>query len=394
MKIGIVTQYYPPEPASIPAHLAEGLRDRGHQVRVLTGFPNYPAGELYDGYRQRRRHTETVNGIHVRRAPLYIDHSQNPVKRLVNYLTFGLSAAREWAWLRRCDVIYVYATQLTPAIGPDLWGVPYVLHVQDLWPDSILGSSMVGRAGRVVENVLSPWIRRLYRRAAATIGISPKMRDTLVERGVPEDRAHYVYNWANEGVPQTGQVDIPRRPGVVNIVYAGNFGEMQALDNVMEAARLAGEGFHLYLVGSGTHEAQLRAEAPDNVTFVGRVDPSQMGAVNRQSDFQLVSLKDLPLFEFTIPSKTQNAFAEGIPIIASIPGDVARIVTEQQLGFAAEPENPESLAAAFRSAAALSVEDREMMGNRAQSYYQQQMSQQAGIDRIEAILEAVQKGEK
>lgn len=378
MKIGIVSQYYPPEPANIPAQLAEGLRDRGHDVRVITGYPNYPEGKLYPSFKRRKR--EIRGGIRVRRIPLFIDHSQSALKRMLNYVSFGFSVAAHRRLLADCDIIYVYATQPTPALG--LMGLPYVLHVQDLWPDTIVGSGMTGRAGRVIERALTPWLRRLYQRARAVIGISPTMTGTLVRRGAPADRAHFVYNWANEGVTPTGENLLPRR----GIVYAGNLGEMQALDTVVEAARISGE--HVYLVGAGTQEAHLREIAPENVTFVGRVQPEQMGDVNAQSDFQVVSLRDLPLFRFTIPSKTQNALAAGIPVIAAVPGDVAHIITENGLGFAVPPEDPEALAEAFQAAAALSDEERAAMGVRARQYYEANMSLQAGIDQIETILEA------
>ena len=123
---------------------------------------------------------------------------------MANYVSFGLSAATARSFAREVDVVYVYATQMTPALGPWLWrltgGAPYVLHVQDLWPDSITGSSLVkgGLGARVVDAALTLGSPSVYRHAAAVIGIAPTMVETLIKRGVDRRKAHLVYNWADE----------------------------------------------------------------------------------------------------------------------------------------------------------------------------------------------------
>ena len=189
MKIAIVTQYYAPEVIRIPDTLARLLAARGHQVRVITGYPNYPDGQLFPGYRQRWKHIETVEGVQIRRVPLFISHSYNPVARFTNYLSFALSAGFAHRWVRSADVVYVYATQMSPAIGPSFWRAvfrtPYVLHIQDLWPESVTGSSMVGggAAKKLIGAMLRPWLRYLYRTASATIAIARTGR-------APEPRSH------------------------------------------------------------------------------------------------------------------------------------------------------------------------------------------------------------
>ena len=246
MRVLIVSQYYPPEAVPLPADLAHGLAARGHQVKVLTGYPNYPSGRIFSGYRQRWRHTERDGAVAVHRVPLFADHSPSAVRRMLNYLSFGLSSATAGRLARGADVVYVYATQMTAGFGPWLWrttgGTPYVLHVQDLWPDSIVGSSFVagGRASRLVSGVLDPWLRSAYRRAAAVIGIAPTMVSTLIARGVPKDRAHLVYNWADAGEPVIRTLP-PMESPRAEIVYAGNVGDMQDLDTIVRAAHAAAD---------------------------------------------------------------------------------------------------------------------------------------------------------
>jgi len=396
MKILIISQYFPPENAAIPATLARSLTKRGHQVRVLTGYPNYPEGELFDGYRQRWRTRESDGRVEILRVPLWIDHSQNAVRRTLNYASFGLSATTAYDFARDADVIYVYATQMTPALAPWLWriigGAPYVLHVQDLWPDSITGSSLVrGKAAGIVNAALTPWLASVYRRAAAVVGIAPTMVQTLIERGVDASRAHMVYNWADE--PTGGDaVDGCSRDAGAHILYAGNVGDMQDLETAVLAAHQARDaGVTLTIVGDGVALPRVRALAEKlgvgNVTFLGRVPPAQMGAHYRAADFALVTLKDLPAFGGTIPSKLQGALSYGKPIVTTVQGDVRALVEDLGVGFTADAEDADALASAFRRAAALGGPARADMAVSAKRAYTERFSLGAGVGAVEQILQ-------
>ena len=143
MRVAIITQYYPPEPVRIP----HGLADRGHGVRVLTAYPNYPDGGIAEGYRQRWNRWEDDGKVRVRRLPIFISHPRIPFARFWNYTTFSLNSSLAWSFMRDADMIYVYTTPMTAAFAPHVWrrtkGLPFVLHVQDLWPETVIGSSMV-----------------------------------------------------------------------------------------------------------------------------------------------------------------------------------------------------------------------------------------------------------
>jgi glycosyltransferase involved in cell wall biosynthesis len=398
MKILIISQYYPPESAFVPATIARTLAAQGHQVKVLTGYPNYPDGRLYDGHTQRWRTRESDGPIDVLRVPLWIDHSQSAVRRTLNYVSFGLSASTAFDFARDADVIYVYATQMTPALAPWFWrimgGASYVLHVQDLWPDSITGSSLVGggRGAGVVDALLTPWLASVYRHAAAVIGIAPTMVDTLVERGVDPGKAHLVYNWADEQplppVP-AGEGETPRQG--TSILYAGNVGDMQDLETAVQAAhRSRDAGVRLTIVGDGVALPRVRALAEQlgatNVAFEGRLPIERMGDYYRAADFALVSLKDLPAFRGTIPSKFQASLAHGLPVVTTVQGDVRAFVDEHRVGFTANAEAPASLESAFRAAAALGGQARDEMAARARGAYLDHFSLDAGIAAVEQIL--------
>lgn len=406
MKIAIVSQYYHPEPVAIPTTLAEELARRGHQVTVVTGFPNYPDGRVYSGYRLRSRQVETVRGVRVLRVPLFPDHSGRALLRMANYATFAASSTVAMAALRSADAVYVYATQMTAALGPQLWRTlgraPYVLHVQDLWPESITGSSLVsGRVAQTIDAVLEPWLRSAYRRASHVIAIAPTMAASLESRGVDRAKLTTLLNWADESPIQSRDAPIQIRGSGerLEIVYAGNLGDLQGLETAIRAMALLERPnhAHLHLFGSGVAEPQLRELAASlairNVTFHGRVPPSALAAVARQSDFQLVSLRDLPIMLGTIPSKLQASLRDGVPVIASVGGDVKRLVEAFGFGLAVSPEDPGALAKAIQAAISLDGASREAMARRARHTYKTTMSLEHGVDVIERLLEtAAQEG--
>ena len=400
MKIVVVTQYYPPEPVPMAHAIAHELSARGHDVVVITGFPNYPSGRLADGYRQRVRHVEQDAQVRVWRVPIFISHSNNALGRILNYLSFGLSSMAAWRRVRGADVVYVYATQMTAAIGPARWrrrhGVPFVMHVQDLWPESITGSSLVAGNGArgFIAAVLRPWLNRLYADSAATIGTSSGMSKILIARGVAEERSHTVLNWAPDVLPVKGRRKAANpRPKCV-LMFAGNLGDLQDLETVVRAAGMVTDldDFHIRIVGSGMAEDRIRKLAVEvdatNVVFYPRVPYSGMLEHYAASHFQLVTLKNLEIYRATMPSKLQSSFAHGIPVITTVAGDVADLVTEEKVGLVSPPGDAEALAATFRAAYELPNEYRAEMGRRARALYESRMSRVGGIDKIEAILEA------
>lgn len=407
VKLLLVTQYYPPENSLIAAPVARLLAERGHEVKVLTGFPNHPEGRLFDGFVQRWRAREYDGLVKVLRVPLFVDHSTSTLRRSLNYLSFGLSAATARGFAKDADVVYVYATQMTPALGPWLWrltgGAPYVLHVQDLWPDSITGSSMIssGHSARTVDAVLTPWLKSTYRHAAAVIGIAPTMVEMLVRRGVERRKAHLVYNWANEQGQSAENTELPGSDETrTSVLYGGNVGDMQDLETAIRAAHQARDaGIHLTMVGDGVALPRVRALVEElgstNIDFKGRVPRAQMHEFYGAADYALITLKDLPTFRGTIPSKFQASLSHGVPVITTVQGDLRKLVEDLSVGFTAEAEDVNSLEAAFRAAAASTSNDRERMAARARDAYADRFSLDAGISAIESILlEAAQTGKR
>lgn len=394
----VLSQLYPPEPHMFAPDIAAAVNQAGHQVTVVTGYPNRPGGKLHPGYRQRLTFSEMLDNILVRRVPLVVNHSQKALERIANFLSFSLSTLTATSSIKDADVVYVYATPATAAIAAQVWhklyGIPYVLHVQDLWPESVTGSGMLGNGvlNKVAGAVLNVWLKRLYGNAAQLITISPGMNRLLVERGHAPEHCETVYNWAEEHTIDVKPAESFSTSGL-QLLYAGNLGPMQDLETVIDAARILGadQDFQLRIAGEGVLQDDLHAAAKDvhSVEFLGNLTPDDVAQRYLAADFQLVTLKDLPIFRTTIPSKLQASLAAGVPVITTVGGDVADLIAQHHAGIVAKPEDPDALAAAFARAYAMPAAQRAQMGANARRLYEQHMSQAAGTTRIVSILNTV-----
>lgn len=405
MRIAFVTQWFPPERGTLVAGaIADGLAGRGHDVHVVTGFPNYPTGKLYPGFPMRGyRRDQHADRVVVHRGPLYPSHNANAVSRMANYASFAASSA--WTsrgHLPRPDVWLTYSSPATAAVAaataPRRLRGPSCLIIQDLWPDSVVESGFVnGRVGRGIERVLTRFCDWTYRRSDAIGVISPGMRRVLVERGVDSSKVHDTPNWIDDGhlLPnQPANVELRAATGLPAgrlFMYAGNLGELQGLQQLVEAFGLCPEA-RLVLVGDGVAKASLERFVTDrrlaNVQFIPPQDTSRVGRFIAASDVQVVSLRDNPLLRVTMPSKVQAAFAAGRPVLAHAAGDVADLVQYSGAGVAAPPGDIRATASAVRQLCAVDQADLRRQGQIARRYYELNFSPAAGARRLEALLTA------
>lgn len=371
-------------------------------MKVVTGYPNYPEGKLHQGYKQRFGLKETVQGIPIFRTPLFVSHSSNALGRIANYLSFGMSAISASRFNKHTDVNYVYATQMTAVIAPFLWwkirGTPYVLHVQDLWPESITGSGMLDqRTSRIVNRLLNPLIRIAYRNAGAVIGISNRMSSVLLSRGARAEDTFTLYNWAPPVTSGTVEeldstVSAPVANGSsLKLIYAGNIGVMQDLGTLLEAMHLVRElPVTLSVFGGGVLKEQIQERAAtlmlSNVEFFDNISYSEIKKQYRQHDFQVILLKKLDVFELTIPSKFQAGISCGLPVICAVDGELSDLTHQHNIGLVAPAESPSLLAKAIRSAFHSTDSQRVEMRSNSINLYEEQMSFHTGMERLEEIL--------
>jgi glycosyltransferase involved in cell wall biosynthesis len=407
MRILIVTQWYPPEPAVLMQELAQSLQARGHELTVLTGFPNYPSGSVYPGYRVRPWRREVAEGVRVVRVALYPEHSASALKRAANYASFALSCALLAPLLvRRPDVMFVYHPPLTVGVAAVwlswLWRAPFVYQIQDLWPDTLAATGMVNSPRALA------WIGRVarvvYARADALCVTSPGFKDRLVARAVPEGKVHAVSNWVDPAryrptAPDQQLAESLGLAGRFNVVFAGNMGKAQGLEAVVEAASLLKDrpGVQFVFVGDGLALQGLRDLARDrhvdNVRFIGRRPPAEMPALFALADALLIHLKDDPLFRITIPHKTFAYLASGKPVLAAAAGDLADLVQTTGAGLVCAPERPEALADAVRRLHDMPPAEREQLGRNGLAAVHRDFAREHLVGRIEAMLAGARSGQ-
>lgn len=328
------------------------------------------------------------------------------MRRAANYASFGIGSAGMLLLGWKPDVVCVYNLVTLGAVarlGRWFRGVPFVLDVQDLWPESIFQSGM---GASWMHWPIRSICDFAYRGADRIVAQSDGFREELVRRGVEPWRIEVIHNWIDEvGMIGTGAAgdldgkeDLQFR-GRFNIVYAGNLGAAQGLENAIQAAsitsRLAPE-IQWVFVGNGVRKEALMAMASDiaprSALFLPARPLAAMSALTCRADVLLVHLKDSPLFSITIPSKVQACLAMGRPILAAVSGNAARLVERSGAGVVCNTGQPERLAEAAYRMSQLRRNEREAMGTKGRSFYLEELSMAKGVAHFERVLlDAVQE---
>ena len=400
MKVLILTQFYAPEPAFKIPDLARALVDRGHEVQVLTGFPCYPFGRTYEGYRQSWPREEVIDGVRVLRVPQFADHSRSAWRRALYYLTFALSAAVFGVFrVQKADVLLVYQSAMPTGLAA-LWiaawrRLPVVLDVVDLWPESVTASGIL--TGRGVAWLIERAIRFVYRGADRINVITRGYWRNLVEKGVPEKKLSLIHCWPARGLfdPVAPDPVLEEELGLAGrfvVTYAGAMGPLQDLRVVLDAAeRLAGENdVRFCLAGEGVQSQDLKEEARrrglHNVLFPGRLAPEVTRRLYASSGALLVHLRPDPVADLSIPSKTFAYMASGRPLLMAVAGESSELVRRHGCGLTATAGDPADLARAVLELKNLSARDKRALGERARSTYLANYCSEVQIPKYEALL--------
>lgn len=404
MRIGILSQWFPPESggASIPGVLARGLAERAHEVTVLTGYPNYPTGVLYDGFAMKWREDSRENGYAIRRVALYPNHSRRAAPRLLNYASFAATAA---AWgisaLEGIDVLWVYNSPASVAIP--MWltrarhQVPVVLHNMDMWPDSVLHTGFApSRGGTVSLRALNSWVDAMYRTSSVVAYITPTAGEELERRGVPRRKLRYAPTWVDESVfrPADGEPlrrTLGYRDTDIVVGYAGALGRAQCVVELATTVANLPDSTPIkcLILGSGTEEQKLKEierTAPSRIQFLGQVPHKEMTAYAAVPDISFVGLSPGGQAAFAAPSKVGAIMLCGKPILAMASGDTADLVSRSGAGLLVPPGDVGQLREALGRIARAPRTQLRQIGAKGLQFGRQELSAQSGIERLEQIL--------
>jgi colanic acid biosynthesis glycosyl transferase WcaI len=380
VKILYVSQYFPPEmgaPAARAAELAQHWAEAGHEVSVLTGFPNHPTGVVPPEWRSRLRHLtyrENVGRVNVFRTWLWPLPNRKAHERMRNYASFCLSAALRGLTLARPDVVIATSPQLL--VGLSGWWIaftrqiPFVFEVRDLWPESLIAVG-AGSESSLLYHALGAIAKFLYQRADLIVVVAPAFKEHLIRHWrIPVEKIAVVENGVETSLfaPATPAANDALRQELAAekkflVSYIGTMGNAHGLETLLDAAaqlRTQNPDVLFLLIGEGAEKARIKSLAEsrglDNVRFLDQQPREQIPSFISASDACLVLLKKMEVFKTVIPTKMLEFMSCGRPVILGVDGQARQIVEEAGAGLAIEPENAEALAAAINQLAA----DREL----------------------------------
>ncbi len=389
MKILVICQYYSPEPFKV-ADVCEALVEKGHEVDVVTSFPNYPMGEIYEGYKNSTHKEENINGVNVHRV-FTIGRKSGFLYRILNYYTFSICSTLFVNKLKKdYDVVFVY--QLSPVLMANA-GIRYkkkhnkklLLYCLDLWPDSLTLGGI--KKGSLIYNYFKKKSEKIYNRADRIL-VSSKMFEQYFDEmfKIQGQKIDYLPQYAEDVfVP-----DSHTQGDVTNVTFAGNIGTTQSIETILYAAKkLEGENilFHFYGDGSGLVAFKDMAKNHlklKNVIFHGRISLDEVARKYAESDGLIVTLSDNPVLSMSFPGKIQTYMAAGKPVIGAVNGEAAEIIKEAECGFCADAEDVDGLVDCIKQ---FMVSDKIKLSENARKYYEDNFQKTDFINRLSKELE-------
>ncbi len=400
MKILLVSQYFHPEQFRVN-DIAQAWAERGHEVTVVTGVPNYPAGRFFSGYGWFRRRREKWNGVRVLRLPI-TPRGKGALPLAMNYLSFVVSGFFWQAFTReRPDIVFVYEVSPMTQALLGVWlakrrKIPCFLYVLDLWPENvemlsgIKSKAALGLIGRVVD--------RVYRGCDRVFTATRSASAAIAARGVPAEKLAVWPQYAEEfyrPAPPGGPEELADSVWFTAI-FAGNVGEAQGLDVLPRAAAILkaqGARVRFAVVGDGRYKETLvrnvrEAGLDEHFRFYSAQPAAAIPAWMASCGAALVALAKNRVFETTLPAKVPSCMACGVPILGCADGETKEVIERSGAGMCAPAGNAEALADAASAMSRMTDEDRAAMGARARAYYMANHEKNALLDHMEIQMSA------
>jgi len=398
MKILIVSQYFWPEEFRIN-DLAIELKKRGHDVSVLTGNPNYPKGRFYSGYGVKYI-VEFYKGIKIIRVPI-LPRGKSIFALSLNYISFVISGSL-FALFHRTKYDKIIALNYSPitAVFPaivykKLHKIKLILWVQDLWPESVRATSKV-KSG-FVDKILLAIARSIFRNSDKILLSNAGFAESVITKGGERSKISYMPNWAEDLFEDESYVHREKYRSVLPdgfiVMFAGNIGEAQDFDSIIEAAVLTKHIGRIkwIIIGEGRKKEWLgreilNRELSSTFFLLGSFPVEEMPSFFIHADLMLASLKNEYIFSLTVPGKVQSYMSFGKPIVTMLSGAGSKIVTESNCGFVADASDYYKLADNVINASLLPKSELIDLGNNGKKYYNENFAKNIAIDTLLVAL--------
>ena len=415
MKILYVSQYFPPEmgaPAARAAELSHHWARLGHDVTVLTGFPNHPTGVVPEEWRSRLRglhYKENVDGVRVVRTWLWPLPNRKAHERIRNYASFCFSSAISGLDLEKPDVVIGTSPQLLVALS-GWWlawwkRVPFVFEVRDLWPES-LAAVGAGGEGSLLHRTLGAIAGFLYRRASHIVVVTPAFKDHLIRHWqVPEAKISIVENGVETNLFHLDPAAPAARTELhledrFLICYIGTMGMAHGLETLIAAAerlQSALPAATFLVIGEGAEKQRIvelaAARSLPNIRFLDQQARERIPAYISAADVCLVMLKKTELFKTVIPTKLLEYMACERPVIVAVDGQARQIVEAAGAGVFVEPEDSDALVQAVLNLSS-DPQRRQRMGATGREYIVRRLSRERTAQDYLTVLDELTGAEK
>lgn len=401
MKVLFVNQYFPPEiepSASKIYNLSRSLTDLGHKVTVITGFPNYPTGNVIQPYRLRLFMNEIISGFIVRRTFLIPTSHKRLSARIINSLSFLLSSIIRSIPSGKHDIVFASAPPLEIGIAGYIISrikrLKFVFEIRDLVLDAAIEMNLIKNPTAIKLTYLLEDF--LYKKADMIVTVTEGFKKEIISKGIPDSKIQIIPNSADVDFIKPGRKNnlIRQKLNLFNkfiVLYAGNYGVSQKLTTIVEAAALTKdiEDLVFLMVGQGTEKNKVEILCSKlklkNMIFLGSQPRNSMPDFYYASDVCIVPLRKIPTFKLTVPSKLYECMAAGRPIILSVNGEARQILENANAGIFVEPENPNQMAEVIR----LLYNKRSLLklfGSNGRYYVEKYCSRERQINRYNVLL--------
>jgi colanic acid biosynthesis glycosyl transferase WcaI len=400
MRLLVVSQYFWPENFRIN-DLVKEMVHRGHKVTVLTGIPNYPEGRVDPAFCAAPNRFSEWAGAHIVRVPIF-PRGQGILRLLLNYLSFVVSASILGAWKlhgQNFDAIFVYqvspVTSALPAVLlRTIKRAPIAMWVLDLWPETLIAVGAVRSEWMLA--IVGRLVSFIYRSCDLILAQSTSFVASIEQHVGTGQRVEYFPSWA-ESIFQDRSVEpapeVPVLANGFNVMFAGNIGDAQDFPAILKAAEILLEehAIRWLIVGDGRSAAWVAAEIErrnlaNRVIMLGRFPLERMPSFFQHADALLVALKNDPVFALTIPGKVQSYLAAGIPLVAMLNGEGAKVISQSGSGFVCAAGDADGLARLVLTLSHMTPEQRNEIGLNARIAYLREFERESLMDRLEFWL--------
>lgn len=405
MNILVLSQYFKPETFIINELVLE-MEKLGHKITILTGKPNYPDGQIYDGFKIWGIQTENYGDkIEVIRVPLLPRRNGRAIHLILNYISFVISATLLGPWLlrnKKFNLIFTFGvspiTVAIPGLVINLFKRAYfALWVQDLWPESLVVTKYV--QNKFILKIVEFMVKVIYM-VSDVVLVQSKAFCEPIRRIYSKANIEYFPNTFKKVEPNKNNNVLPEHVEKVLsenfcVVFAGNIGKAQSVETIVESAKKLKDipNLKIVFVGSGSSLAWIQEEKArfnlNNIECVGRFDLSFMPLIYSKAKVMLLTLNSDDILKYTLPWKTQSYMAAGKPIIGGIDGEGARVIAEANCGFAGQAEDAEALAANIKRAMSLSGTELEKLGKNGLMYFEEHFEMQSQTKKLLNNLESL-----